>query len=122
MTLSYLLEQYKIFRSKDSLKLYNFFSIDKELNWFYYFMQHRNINKPINMFSVLGYRKLIKLIRGKKVFFSGEFLHNNNIAPQINAYADHCVEEVDLSMGYDYINHPNYLRFPLCDLMLHLKI
>ena len=69
MTLSYLLEQYKIFRSKDSLKLYNFFSIDKELNWFYYFMQHRNINKPINMFSVLGYRKLIKLIRGKKVFF-----------------------------------------------------
>ena len=113
MTLSYLLEQYKIFRSKDSLKLYNFFSIDKELNWFYYFMQHRNINKPINMFSVLGYRKLIKLIRGKKVFFSGEFLHNNNIAPQINAYADHCVEEVDLSMGYDYINHPNYLRFPL---------
>jgi len=45
--LSYILEQYKIFRSKETLKCYNFFSIDKELNWFYYFMKHRNINKPI---------------------------------------------------------------------------
>ena len=111
--LSYILEQYKIFRSKETLKCYNFFSIDKELNWFYYFMKHRNINKPINMFSVFGSRKLIKIIGGKKVFFSGEFLHNNKINARMNTYADHCVNEVGLSMGYDYINHPNYLRFPL---------
>ena len=113
MTLSYLLEQYKIFRSKDSLKLYNFFPIDKELNWFYYFMKHRDIHTPINMFSVYGNRKLMKFIGGKKVFFAGEYLQETTINNQWKSFADHCVSEVNLSMGYDYINHPNYLRFPL---------
>lgn len=111
--LSYVLEQYKVFRSKENLKLYNFFPLPKELNWFYFFMKHRGIDKPINMFSVFGSRKLMKFISGKKIFYSGEFLQESAIDPRWRKFADHCVEEVDLSLGFDYLDNSNYLRFPI---------
>lgn len=112
-TLNYFLEQYKVYRSKENLKLYNFFPLPKELNWFYHFMRKRGIEIPVNIFSVYGDRKLMKFIKGKKVFYSGEYLQETTINNQWKAFADHCVNEVDLALGYDYIDHPNYLRFPI---------
>lgn len=112
-TLNYFLEQYKVYRSKGNPKLYNFFSLPEELNWFYHFMRNRGIQTPINMFSVYGNRKLMKFIKGKKVFYSGEYLQEMTINNQWRAFADHCVNEVDLALGFDYIDHPNYLRFPI---------
>ena len=111
--INYISTQYKVFRSNESLKLYNFFPLPKDLNWFYYFMKHRGIDKKINLFSVFGNRKLIKLVKGKKIFYSGEYLQQNTINPKWKQYADHCIEEVDLALGYDYIEHPNYLRLPI---------
>ena len=111
--LDYFFNQYKIYKSKENPKLYNFFPLPKELNWFYYFMKHRDIHTPVNMFSVYGNRKLMKFIGGKKVFYSGEYLQENTINDKWKAFTDHCVNEVDLALGYDYINHPNYLRFPI---------
>ncbi|MCL2295424.1 MAG: glycosyltransferase [Spirochaetes bacterium] len=67
--------------------------------------------KPhIQFFSVFGKKK--KLQKSKtacKVFFSGE---NTNVYPNAE-YKGNCVENVSLSIGFDYIKADNYIRFPL---------
>ncbi|CAL1516890.1 glycosyltransferase family 10 domain-containing protein [Chitinophaga sp. MM2321] len=63
--------------------------------------------------SVFGEKSHIgKSPAGTKVFFSGENLIR---FPQ---YEDCCFGTVDLSMGFDYTDHPDYVRFPLWILYL----
>ena len=52
---------------------------------------------------------------GKKVFFTGENLTETYISflGYVPKYKDHCLNSVDLSLGFDYIDHPKYMRFPL---------
>jgi len=67
-------------------------------------------NPRINFFSVFGDIKSLKRSKAQvKIFFTGE---NVNAAPYIQ-YKGNCIDNVDLSMGFDYIESDNYLRFPL---------
>jgi len=100
---------------KDSnIKVFNFWNLQKPADlWFYQFIQHHfgerlSKKNSIALFSVMGDRRKIRLNRSKvKVFFTGE---NTTIWKD---YKDHCIHEVDLSMGFEFIHVDNYLRFPL---------
>ncbi|MDQ3047764.1 MAG: glycosyltransferase family 10 [Bacteroidota bacterium] len=104
-------------RSANSqLKFHNLWPYDQSQNlWFYRFIQYRAIlenskEKEIALFSVFGHRdKLAKNKSDIQVFFTGE-----NVQRKIfSQYKDHCLKDVDLSMGFEFIQAENYLRFPL---------
>ena len=65
-----------------------------------------------NIINYIKNKKNIKL----KIFFTGEDLHN-----QYKNYDDHLLEIVDISLGFEYINHPKYLRFPLWLTYINLE-
>lgn len=131
------IELYRIFRryyqqnklSKDlPVKLYNYqlhdisnysLSADKsiEKHWLYQFIQSRNYlhgsKKTISIFGVNGDKLAIYLNRSDhKIFYTIENVHVK-LSPWIK-YEDLLIEnkKIDLSLGFDYINHEKYLRFP----------
>ena len=64
----------------------------------------------IQFFSVFGeIKKLEKAKAGVKIFYTGE---NVNKAPY-TVYEGNCIDKVSLSLGFDYGNAENYLRFPI---------
>jgi hypothetical protein len=106
----------------------NFFPIDEEENWFLiplksYLKAHGKSCKAvkyfkidIQFFSVFG--SIDKLLRSKakhRIFFTGENVNKNTVSVRLgyNQYEGNCVDHVDLSMGYDYIDNKNYTRLPL---------
>ncbi|MBS0025782.1 glycosyltransferase family 10 domain-containing protein [Chitinophaga sp. 22321] len=81
--------------------------------WLYRFAarQGKGLLAPDNtlsLSSVFGNREIImKSPANAKVFFTGE-----NVS-KYAAYEDHCLDIVNLSLGFDYLDHPRYMRFPL---------
>jgi len=83
--------------------------------WFYRFIKHRRILektglKRLDFYSVFGNRFFAGLYRtgkSKSIFFTGENLEN------YPSYKDHMLDEVDLSIGFEFLKHPRYFRFPL---------
>jgi len=83
--------------------------------WFYRFILHRRILEKagiqrLDFYSVFGNRwmtKVHKNSRGISVFYTGENVEN------FPAYKDHLLNQVNLSIGFEFIDSPNYLRFPL---------
>lgn len=73
-------------------------------NWRY------SIFKPhLEYFSVFG--KRAKLKRSKtpyKIFWTGEDTQYN-----FPEYKDNCIGDCNISLGFDYVTAPNYLRYPL---------
>ncbi len=70
----------------------------------------KSTNKPdIRLISVFGPRFLIKCREKKTIFYSAENLHNDHYWDK---WADSCLGAVDLSIGFDYIDAPNYCRIP----------
>ncbi|MDY5684134.1 MAG: glycosyltransferase family 10 [Treponema sp.] len=69
-------------------------------------------NVKIELFSVFGDKKKIQCSDAKiKIFFTGEEVHKN-----FTDYDDLCINNVDLSVGFDFeedINRENYFRYPL---------
>jgi hypothetical protein len=68
----------------------------------------------IHFFSVFG--SIDKLINSRakyKIFFTGENVNKNSAFDDFNKYEGNCVEYVNLSMGYDYMDKENYIRLPL---------
>lgn len=100
-------------RALHGLTYHNFWSLPPtEETWFYRFLQRpafRELPPPsgISFFSVFGRRRLVKMVSGPKVFFTGENLSN------YPAYHDHLLNDVDLALGFAAVAHDNYLRFPL---------
>lgn len=98
------------------VRFYNFwdYAAVREL-WFYRFLLHRNILektdlKRIDFYSVFGPRLLFGRFPGNpglKIFFTGENVEN------FPSYRDHMIGQADLSVGFEKIDHPRYLRFPL---------
>ena len=82
--------------------------------WFTQFIKHRfpNENYKLNFFSVWNKHYNIKEeMEGKKIFYTSECV--NVRFPHITElYGPYALNHVDLGLGYDYLNHPNYLRFP----------
>lgn len=96
----------------DNFSITNFWSLrDPQELWFYQFLKHRNLlNHEVtyNFISVFGDKpKLNK--KHLNIFFSGE----NTSLRVYKKYKNHLLESVDMALGFDYIDHPNYLRFPL---------
>lgn len=113
-------KQYKKFRAEQrqatsqNVRFYNFWPIDSiENHWFNRFIENRNLNprkKPVNIFSVYGPKYFAKIpMRGVKVFYTGENVEH----PWHIGYRDHCVNDVDISMGFAEQESKNYFRFPL---------
>jgi hypothetical protein len=96
---------------KSRVKIFNFWPFeDPNELWFSQFIEERQIcsNKKISIYSVFGSRYKMKFdIFRPKIFFTGENLIDRP------AYTDHCLDEVNLSLGFDYLSYPNYLRLPL---------
>lgn len=83
--------------------------------WFTKFLEYHfpDADYKINMFSVFNNQYTIKRpMDGKKVFFSGENL-NYRFEHVTKDYGLYALDYVDFAMGFDIIDHPKYLRFPL---------
>ena len=80
-------------------------------DWFSNFIGNLNLgNKEFNFFSVYGDPRLIKVAQlERKILFSFEKL---DFWPWYEGYEDYCLSSVNLALGCDYINAPNYLRLP----------
>lgn len=113
---------YKYYKSHQ-VRLYNWYTIDPEF-WLIRFIKERgllkaNSDKILSIFSVFGYRFNIDIDRSDfKIFYTGENVHSSGFA--FNEYDDLLLNKksVNLSLGFDYIEHEQYLRFPLWLLYL----
>ena len=67
-------------------------------------------NEIFNVFSVHGERKIVSQSKLKrKIFLNYEEVM---VRPNFRAYADYCLDCVDLSLGFEFFKNPNYLRLP----------
>ncbi len=118
MKLNYLFEIIQAYRKdlkfcKDSkIKVFNFWRMpNPEGLWFHQFITTKSLLKPgksVSVYSVFDDRFKMKLdLFRPKIFFTGE---NSLYRPN---YVDHCLKDVDLSLGSEYITADNYFRFPL---------
>lgn len=100
-------------------------------NWMANFIDYHfpNRKEKLALISVDGMKADLSVIRGKKIFFSGENLepiikHKNLKNDYLNfryywfnfrknVYKDYLINDVDISIGYGKKNCENYLRFPL---------
>jgi hypothetical protein len=68
----------------------------------------------IQFFSVFGRRHILKLSRApRKIFFTGECVGVDSHANSYKKYSDHCLREVDLALGFEFLDEKNYRRLPL---------
>lgn len=100
----------------DPLRFLNFWDQPTQDIYFYRFVTDRIPSKlyadfRINFYSVFGSPIVINLIPGDiKVFYTVENLSR----PDFSTYQDHAFNRgIDLALGFDYLEHPKYMRFPL---------
>ena len=93
----------------DGIKHYNWHTGGK--SWIGDFIKTRFSEKDwkkLSVVSVFGTPRTFWFNRKEnKIFFTGE---NPDRYPN---YKNHALPHVKLSLGFDYLNEPNYLRFPL---------
>ena len=67
----------------------------------------------IEIFTVYSNRKILENSKAKcKIFYTGENVHSDIDETFFAQYADNCVNDVDLSLGFDNIDAENYIRYP----------
>ena len=104
-----------LFSRNSNVKVFNFWA---ELTrpqdlWYYHFINKYQPGtytgeKPITFFFVYGDRRKLQMdVNRPRVFYTGE---NVDVCKD---YKDHCLKDVDLSLGFEYLEASNYLRFPL---------
>ena len=93
------------------IKHYNWWGHTEADAWFARFITSRLSLKEAQQFSfvsVFGKRRTFWFNRHeKKIFYTGE-----NIK-RFPVYADYALPYTVLSMGFDFLDHPKYIRFPL---------
>lgn len=85
-----------------------------EREWFTRYLNNKFPNEDfkINFFGAYGLHHTLKWpMDGKKVFYSLEDL-NYRFLDMKNNFGTYALDYVDLSMGYDLIDHEKYFRFP----------
>ena len=92
-------------------------------HWLFKFIDKLDLSSSgfITIFSVNGSRKIIDLVKSKyKIFYTAENVHVP--LSHWQKYEDLLINKrnIDLSLGFDYIEHQKYLRFPLW-LMYNFK-
>lgn len=112
--IKYYLQRYEY--RHQQIRLYHFWPGKPENNWFYRFMSQRDLLRgkrhvKVGFYSVYGSRlPLRKNDCQIKVFFTGE----NVRSTFYKNYADHGLDDhPDISLGFEYLQQQNYLRFPL---------
>ena len=103
---------------KNGVAFYNFWKASDSGNrWFARFLQRPALfrlskSRRVAFISVFGDRDIVQRIKADVViFYTGENLTNHP------TYGDHLFGEVDLSLGFDFLERPDYLRFPCWLLM-----
>ncbi|WP_353197438.1 hypothetical protein [Parapedobacter defluvii] len=103
---------------ENHIKLLNFWTSQKHDEiWLYQFVRHHfspylSAEKTLLLSSVFGPRKAITNSKSHiKIFYTGENVR------RFHEYRDHCLSDVDLSLGFDEIRHPIY-PFPNLDILL----
>lgn len=97
------------------VRFYNWWEEPYEHQWFYRYVNHHKIlsaNKVFNFISVYGKRDIVEYLNdGLIIFYTGENVHS----AQHIRYADNLLSngKIRLSLGFDYLEHSNYMRFPL---------
>jgi alpha(1,3/1,4) fucosyltransferase len=106
-------EDYNLYKPFQ-VKLYNWYCFSPDW-WLPRFIYERGILKnskqKIAIFSVFGRRNSIDIDRSDyKLFFTGENLHARFLE-----YEDLMLNNnnIDLSIGFDYLEHEKYIRFPI---------
>lgn len=92
--------------------------------WFTDFLKHHGFIQrypqvQFVFFSSLGNTNVLHLDtlahpfahNRKRIYFNGENNHYPGFAPYLHNLLDH--QSINLSLGFDYIDEPRYLRFPL---------
>ncbi len=100
--------------NKQKIRIYNFWgNATLENLWFYdsisqLIEQNANI---VNVYSCFGSRENIMWDNSSniKIFYTGE----NVSHPPFQKYSDHLIDYVDLSIGFERLDNPKYLRYPL---------
>jgi hypothetical protein len=100
--------------NKQKIRIYNFWgNATLENLWFYNSISQLVEQNPniVNVYSCFGSREDIKWdnSRNIKIFYTGE----NVSHPPFQKYSDHLIDYVDLSIGFEKLDNPNYLRYPL---------
>lgn len=102
-----------------NVQFYDFWNTPTPQMWFYRFIQSRNLlpdKKEIYFFSVFGDRSDHKLLKGTKLFYTGENVRHE----RHRQYSDYLLSDpsISLSLGFEYFEDPRYLRFPFWILQL----
>lgn len=102
--------------SRYSIGFYNFWTQKTPDMWLYQFLKSRKlldkaVERKLAFFSVFGPRFKMDMVKGSvKVFYTGE----NVQLESHRQYRDHALpKKMDLSIGYEYLPHEKYCRFPL---------
>lgn len=93
-------------------------------NYFYKFIKRHYLpdleisyNPDIEFFAPNGKRYFLEKSKAKiKIFYTGECVSKNAINEVWKEYSDNCVNDVDLSLGFDRLDeskYKNYVRFPI---------
>lgn len=108
-----LLIKNRIFKPK--VDMINFWDTKVDDLWLTKFIKKINYTNNVIFISIMDKkRKYLKYYYGKKIFFTGENLNVGGIVPVYNdEYRNNMIDEVDLSLGFDYLDNEKYVRFPL---------
>ena len=99
---------------------------EKEFKYNYFYNLIKNYYLPdleisykpdIEFFAPIGKRYFLEKSEAKiKIFYTGECVSENAIDKNWREYSDNCVNDVDLSLGFDRLDEnkfKNYVRFPI---------
>lgn len=98
------------------VKLYNWSRPFPQDAWLMDFIEKRGLltSKPqlrVGLYSIFGPSKLMRFDKVDfRIFVERENLHKPLMKPWLHRYLDDC--RVKLSLGFDNITHPQYMRFP----------
>ena len=98
------------------VRLYNWCNVCKQDYWLIDFIEKRDLlkNNPkarIGLYSIFAPMWLNYLDRSDiRIFVERENLHKETMPQWLHRFLDD--KRIDLSLGFDEINHPQYMRFP----------
>lgn len=112
MKIRYLLgKEPKSYKLSASKRLHGYNAGPEEFDWLDRFIVNNVENdKVYNFFGIFG-SKMFPIMnrRPHSFFYSGETVHTGKLLLE---YDDYLLKYVDLSMTFDKVDAPNYMRFP----------
>jgi hypothetical protein len=97
---------------KNHIETLNGWTTEAEKLWYYQYVNHhfaKSLTQQNSLLisSVFGPKQAIKLSKSRiKLFHTGENVD------RYREYKDHCRDIADIAIGFDYVDHDHYQRFP----------